>query len=302
MAFDLDNLRAFLAAVDTGSFSAAARALGRVPSAVSMAIANLEAELGLQLFDRSGREPRPTDHARALLPQARLLAEGVHALNIHALSLHQGLESRLDLVLVPELMAAAPWHEALRLLSGDYPGLEVRVLSAPQADALAMVQDGRASLALVFERYGMAASERFQEVAQETLVAVLAPHHPLLQRMPASGIRDEHLLAERQILVAGRHADQVDKRIAMSRLQWTTDNPMAALRLVETGLGWAWLPSGFVREPLALGQLVQIPSENFSNSLRLWVDVVWSAARPLGPAARRFVDLLAQQRADAPSA
>jgi DNA-binding transcriptional LysR family regulator len=157
MAFDLDNLTVFLAAVDTGSFSAAARALGRVPSAVSMAIANLEAELGLQLFDRSGREPRPSAHAQALLPQARLLVEGLHALNIHALSLHQGLESVLK---------------------------------------LAMVQDGRADLALVFERYGMDASERFQEVAQETLVAVLASHHPLLQRMPASGIRDEHLLAE----------------------------------------------------------------------------------------------------------
>lgn len=227
-----------------------------MPSAVSVAIANLEAELGL-LLDRSGREPRPTVHAQALLPQARVLVEGVQALNIHALSLHQGLESVLK---------------------------------------LAMVQDGRADLALVFERYGTDASERFQEVAQETLVAVLASHHPLPQRMPASGIRDEHLLAERQILVAGRHADQVDKRIAISRLQWTTDNPMAALRLMETGLGWAWLPSGFVREPLALGQLVQIPSENFSNSLQLWVGVVWSASRPLGLAALRFVDLLAQER------
>ena len=299
MAFDLDNLRILLAAVDHGSFSAAARALGRVPSAVSMAIANLEAELGLELFDRGGREPRPTGHALALLPQARLLLEQLRLLNQHALSLSQDLEPSLTLVLVPELMAAAPWHDALRALSDEFPLLEVNVLSAAQADALAMLQDGRADLALVFERYGMDPREKFQEVAQETLVAVLAPHHPLLQRVPASGIRDEHLLAERQILVAGRHADQVDKRIAMSRLQWTTDNPMAALRLVETGLGWAWLPSGFVREPLALGQLVQIPSENFSNSLRLWVDVVWSAGRPLGPAARRFVELLAQGREDA---
>ena len=294
MGFDLDNLRAFLAAVDNGSFSAAARALGRVPSAVSMAIANLEAALDLQLFERSGREPRPTAQALALLPQARLLVEQLHALNIHALSLNQGLEPVLTLVLVPELMAAAPWPEALRLLSSEYPSLEVQVLSSPQADALAMVQDGRAQLALVFERYGMDPRESFQEVAQETLVAVLAPMHPLLARMSAGGIRDEHLLAERQILVAGRHADQVDKRIAMSRLLWTVDNPVAALQLVESGLGWAWLPMGFVREPLAQGRLVQIPSENFSNLVRLWVDVVWANARALGPAAQRFVALLAQ--------
>ena len=72
MAFTSDNVQVFLAVLDQGSFSAAARALGRVPSAVSMAVANLEAELDLQLFDRTGREPRPTDAARALEPQVRL--------------------------------------------------------------------------------------------------------------------------------------------------------------------------------------------------------------------------------------
>ena len=296
MAFDLDNLRVLLAAVDGGSFSAAARALGRVPSAVSMAIANLEAELGLELFDRRGREPRPTVHALALLPQARLLVEQLRLLNQHALSLSQDLEPALTLVLVPELMAAAPWHDALRALSDEFPLLEVHVLSAAQADALAMLQDGRADLALVFERYGMDPRVGFQEVASETLVAVLAPGHPLLARMPAGTIRDQHLAGERQIVLAGRHADQVDKRIAMSRLQWKTDNPVAALSLVTAGLGWAWLPAGFVRAPLADGLLVQIPSANFSNVMKLWVDVVWANSRPHGPAARRFVTLLDERR------
>ena len=299
MAFDLDNLRVLLAAVDGGSFSAAARALGRVPSAVSMAIASLEAELGLELFDRSGREPRPTIHALALLPQARLLVEQLRLLNQHALSLSQELEPSLTLVLVPELMAAAPWHDALRALADEFPLLEVNVLSAAQADALAMLQDGRAGLALVFERYGMDPGEGFQEVAHETLVAVLAPGHSLLARMPAGTIRDQHLLGERQIVMAGRHADQVDKRIAMSRLQWKTDNPVAALSLVTAGLGWAWLPAGFVRAPLADGQLVQIPSANFSNIMKLWVDVVWANSRPQGLAARRFVALLNERRMDA---
>ena len=74
MAFNSDSVQVFLTVLDHGSFSAAARALSRVPSAVSMTIAHLEAELDVQLFDRSGREPRPTAAARALEPQARLLA------------------------------------------------------------------------------------------------------------------------------------------------------------------------------------------------------------------------------------
>ena len=60
MAFSSDSVQLLLAVLDHGSFSAAARALGRVPSAVSMAMANLEAELDMELFERTGREPRPS--------------------------------------------------------------------------------------------------------------------------------------------------------------------------------------------------------------------------------------------------
>ena len=74
MAFSSDNIAIFLAVLDHGSFSAAARALGRVPSAVSMAIAQLEAELDLQLFERSSRAARPTASARALEAEARQMA------------------------------------------------------------------------------------------------------------------------------------------------------------------------------------------------------------------------------------
>jgi len=299
MAFDYDKLLLFIAAVDHGSFSGAARALRRVPSAVSMAIANLEAELGLQLFDRGGREPKPTAQALALLPQARLLVEQLHALNIHALSLTQGLETSLTLALVPELLATAPWQDALAVLAREYPALDVEVLTAPQADALAMLQSGRAQLALVFERYGVEPHEAFQEVAQETLVAVAAPSHPLLARAPGAGVRDADLFAERQVVVAGRDAAQVDKRIAVSRRQWRTDSPVAALAMVRAGLGWAWLPSGFVEKLLRDGELARIPLENFTNVLRFFVDVSWASERPLGLAARRFVELMKLGRLEA---
>ena len=81
MAFSSDSVQVFLAVLDRGSFSAAARSLSRVPSAVSMTIAHLEAELNMPLFDRSGREPHPTAAARALEPQARLLAAQLQQLN-----------------------------------------------------------------------------------------------------------------------------------------------------------------------------------------------------------------------------
>ncbi len=114
--FNSETVAVFLAVLDSGSFSAAARQLGRVPSAVSMAIANLEAELALELFDRGGREPKPTAQALALEPQARLLIAQLQQLNTQALELSQGLETRLTLVIAPELQST-PWVRPLQVLA-----------------------------------------------------------------------------------------------------------------------------------------------------------------------------------------
>src|SRR5450830_1890678 len=288
MAFSADNVDLFLSVLDRGSFSAAARALGRVPSAVSMAVAQLEAELDLVLFDRSGREPRPTAAARALEPQARLLAVQLRQLNSQARSLNQGLEERLTLAIAPELLA-------------EHPLLQVELLAAPQADALKLLHEGRAQLALVFERPSLDGREGFQEVGSETLVAVMAPGHPMLAHPPAPGepaqtFRENLLTEVRQIVVAGRDLGQSDPRFVFARHHWRTDNQVVALRLIEAGLGWGWLPQSFVRSQVAAGSLVVLPFENLTNGLALWVDVVWSKERPLGLGARRFIELIEQQR------
>jgi DNA-binding transcriptional LysR family regulator len=294
MSFSTDNVAVFLAVLDQGSFSAAARSLGRVPSAISMTIAGLEAELDLPLFDRSGREPKPTAAARSLEPQARLLAAQLKALQVHALGLTQGLEHRLTLAIAPELLSS-PWSDALATLAQEHPLLEVEVLAAPQGDALALLHSGRAQLALVFERPSLDGREGFQEVANDTMVAVMAPAHPVLAG--AGGrLREEHLKTTRQIVVAGRDLTTSDPRFVFARHVWRTDNALAALSLITAGLGWGWLPRNFAKPHVATGALVEIQFENLSNGIDLWVDVVWSRERPLGLGAQRFVALMARDK------
>ncbi|MGH7295415.1 MAG: helix-turn-helix domain-containing protein, partial [Polyangiaceae bacterium] len=66
----IEQLRTLRAVAETGSFTAAARKLGRVPAAVSQSIDRLETQLGLRLFDRSGRSPRLTRHGEAVAAAA----------------------------------------------------------------------------------------------------------------------------------------------------------------------------------------------------------------------------------------
>jgi len=289
MAFSSDNVAIFLAVLDHGSFSAAARALGRVPSAVSMAVAQLEAELDLTLFERSSREVRPTESARALEAEARQLAGQLRRLQAHALSLHQGLEQRLTLAIAPQLLSAQ-WSDPLARLADEFPSLEVEVVSAPQDDALRMLHNGDAQLALVYERTAVNDRESFQELGSEALVPVISPRHKLaLERK--DGIRLEDLVDLRQIAIFSRDM-KADQRVLISRKLWRTDSHLATLSLVRAGVGWAYLPLRQVAPLLERGELLHVGLAHMSNELRLWVDVVWLNDRPLGLGAKRLIALM----------
>lgn len=289
MAFSSDNVAIFLAVLDHGSFSAAARALGRVPSAVSMAVAQLEAELDLTLFERSSREVRPTEFARALEAEARQLAGQLRRLQAHALSLHQGLEQRLTLAIAPELLSAQ-WSDPLAQLAEEFPSLEVEVLSAPQDDALRMLHDGEAQLALLYERTAVNDRESFQELGSEVLVPVISPRHKLALERPG-GIRLEDLVDLRQVAIFSRDME-ADRRVLISRKLWRTDSHLATLSLVRAGVGWAYLPLRQVAPLLERGELLHLGLAHMSNELQLWVDVVWLNDRSLGLGAKRLIALM----------
>src|SRR5882762_5962486 len=95
----LDQLRSFIAAVDEGSFSAAARRLRRAQSAVSELVSNLEDQIGVMLFDRSGRYPKLTSEGAVLLADARGIVAGVDFMKARAKGIAAGLEPELSVVI-----------------------------------------------------------------------------------------------------------------------------------------------------------------------------------------------------------
>ncbi|MHC6224923.1 LysR family transcriptional regulator [Pseudomonas sp. X10] len=290
MNFSSDNIQLFLAVLDHSSFSAAARALGRVPSAVSMAIANLEAELGYPLFERSHRETRPTTQARALEPHARLIAEQLGQLQVHAVELSQGLESTLSISVVPDI-DHTPLLAAIGTLSERHPLLDIEVLSAPQEDALQLLDSGRVDLCLAFAGLQVDARRSFQNIGTESLVATLSPQHPALQ---GSRIRYlEDLINVRQILVRSRDLPLSDTRSLIGTAHWRTDSLGMAMEMVEAGLGWGDFPLSRVAPLLAAGRLVRLDFRNTRNELQLPVHAFWLKQQPLQQAARALVGLLA---------
>jgi len=89
----LDQLRALVTVVEEGSFSAAARKLQRVQSAVSTSMANLESHLGVSIWDRSTKVARLTEQGQAVLAAARRVLAEVDGLRRLTAGMVTGLEA-----------------------------------------------------------------------------------------------------------------------------------------------------------------------------------------------------------------
>src|SRR5580698_5907891 len=125
-AVTLDQLRTFIAAADEGSFSAAGRRLRRAQSVVSQTLTNLEGQLQVKLFDRSGRLPMLTDQGRALLADARAVAGDVDLLKARAKTLAGGLEPELS-VAVDVMFPPATFTASVAALQNQFPSTMLRV-------------------------------------------------------------------------------------------------------------------------------------------------------------------------------
>ncbi|ELW77987.1 TPA: LysR family transcriptional regulator [Acinetobacter nosocomialis] len=292
MNINQEQLLMFQAVMETGSFSAAARKLGKVPSAVSMSIANLEIDLNLTLFERKGREPTPTAEARVLYEKTAQLLIEMNQWKQHAHALSTGLEPNLTIVVVSELLHTN-WTDYVCLLESRFPDLQINIVSAPQEDALQMLLDGSAQLALMFEREHLDNREQFVELKREALIPVISKTHPLANQEHVSY---EQILGTRQIVVASRD-ETLKPELLFSKHYWRTDNHHSACLMILRNLGWGVLPQEMFKEnPELNNKLKALDVFDFTPRFEYYVDLVWSRESELGAAARFLIDYIRNKR------
>ncbi|WP_038383649.1 LysR family transcriptional regulator, partial [Bradyrhizobium elkanii] len=177
----LDQIRTFVAIAESGSFRAAAAKLARVQSAVSHAIANLEAELGLTLFDRSSHRPALTAEGKALLANARDLLLRVDAMRARARGLGDGVESELSLV-VDTLFPIAAVGAALTEMRAAYPSVSVRLAVEPMGGPITGLTERRSALAVTVGEDFRDPRLALDAICAVQIVAVASASHPLARR------------------------------------------------------------------------------------------------------------------------
>jgi DNA-binding transcriptional LysR family regulator len=144
-----DDLRFFLAVVRAGSFSGAAENLGVEQSTVSRRVAQLEAELGHNLFDRQATGPRPTDLAALLREPAERIESEMRAIRDLAAGHSAAIEGRVRLALTESFAVHVFVPHMLSELRALHPGLAIDLVLGTRAADLVQRE---ADLALRFFR------------------------------------------------------------------------------------------------------------------------------------------------------
>lgn len=142
----IDWLRAFVAAVDGGSLSAATRVVHRSQAAVSMQVKKLEQALGTPVLVRDARRLELTPAGQRLLPHARRVLSAHH--EAQAAMLEPGLSGRVCFG-IPEDYAVGHLHHVLGPFSASYPDVELTLVCAQSTALIPQVQAGSVDVAIV---------------------------------------------------------------------------------------------------------------------------------------------------------
>jgi len=291
-AVTLDQLRALVAVADAGSFSAAARQLRRVQSAVSTSMANLEEALGVSIWDRSRKVATLSEAGRAVLGAARRVLAEVDGLSRLTESMAAGLETTVSLCLetffpLPALI------ELCAAFALRFPEVELRVEHQVLSGVSERVLSGAASLGVVSSA-GLLRGLEARALSAIRMVPVAAPSHPLAAvRGPiAAAFFDRSI----QIVLseAGGGTSVADQGVLSPRT-WRVGDLHTKRELLAAGLGWGNLPEHFIRDELRSGTLVVIRPEAWAEDEHvLHLSAVYRMNAALGPAHRWVTEQLAQ--------
>lgn len=287
MRYSPESLLAFVAAVNTGSFSAAARHLHKSQSTVSAAIANLEADLGLTLFDRAKHQPTLTPAGKKILAYVQAILAASNALDELAIRLADNIEPRLTFVL-SDTWKTMHYEPVLQRFAQRFPDIEFECLIAEDDDVIDLLQSQRAHVGLVQAQPAYPPDIAVSRSQIKTEMAVfVAAAHPLAAEKNVT--RSQLATARQLYLNTYKRGDKLQAEGAV----WSAPSYLMLLEMAEQGFGWSILPRWLVSQ-FGHQLLVELPVAGWPQQIE--VDIAWSKPHPPGPAGLWMIDnLLAQQ-------
>ena len=276
----------------TGSFAAAARELGKVPSALTYSVRQLEEALDVLLFDRSSRQAQLTAAGQELLQEGRRLLQEMGAVANRVRRVAGGWESALA-ISVDDVLSVPTVFELVQAFYEACPGPDERSDGGPAATRLRLRNDvlagtwealisGQVDLAIgVSGEHANPGGIELRPLGEIDFVFCVAPHHPLAAL--AEPLADAELVAHRAVAVAdtAQRLAPLTVNLLPGQDVLTVPHMRAKLEAQLRGLGCGFLPEPLARVHLEAGHLVR--RQTVRPPLVGRLHYAWRAER--GPAA-----------------
>ncbi len=276
----------------TGSFAAAARELGKVPSSLTYSVRQLEDALDVLLFDRRSRQARLTAAGIELLTEGRRLLEQMDAVASRVKRVGAGWESQLSIAadglisritmfelceafysLPPVRSVPARGHSqaAATAAAPDAgragppatlggPGTRLRLRTEVMTGTWEALTSGQVDLAIgVGIERGLPPGVQMKELGSMPFVFAVAPHHPLAQCQ--APISDAELMRHRAVAVADSAQRLAPQTVNLLPGQdvLTVSSMQLKIEAQLRCMGCGFVPEPMAREHIAAGHLVVKP-------------------------------------------
>lgn len=281
MSFSFDQLRYFVEVVNAGSFSAAARELKRSQSVISTSIANLEIDLGVNLFDRSHREPKLTIEGEHLLTEVKAVLIRCESLQEHANAFVSNTETDIRLAL-DNAVSLPPILNTLSQWQNSFPTVSMQVTRPIMPAITQELLNEQVDLALMLQQPAYPESLNFCRLGTLTMIEAVHHSHPIASMKQVSF---EQLSDFRQIIYTPHGKALATSEYVISPVYDSVDEYKTLIDLISAGLGWAMIPRHLVAEKIKSGEIVKINIAAYPYTPWLvGVDLLWKRGRKLGRA------------------
>lgn len=252
----LDALEVIDAIARKGSFAAAAESLYRVPSAITYVVRNLESDLGVVIFDRSGHRATLTEAGEELLREGRHLLRAANELELRVKRVATGVETELG-VAVSDLLQLEALYPILEDFYAQDFGTRIRVMREVFGGSWDALITGRACISIGAPGEGPpGGGYNAKMIGTLEFVFAVAPHHPLAD-MPES-LQNEDIRQYRSISAAdsSRNLPPRTSGILSGQDVLTVPDMQSKLSAQIAGLGVGYLPKKLAEQYVKQGQLV----------------------------------------------
>ncbi|HEY0201083.1 MAG TPA: LysR family transcriptional regulator [Burkholderiaceae bacterium] len=286
-----ETLAMLQAVAEGGSFAAAARALGLVPSALTYRVRQVEEALDVLLFDRSSRQARLTEAGAELLREGQRLLLEVDAIANRVKRVATGWEPQLTIA-ADGIVSRPVLMDLVEAFLAQNPPTRVRIRDEILSGTLEALTSGQADIAIgvLFDTVTSTGIQS-RALGEMEFIYTVAPCHPLARQI--TPLCDDEIARHRAVAVADSVQRGSGATVGLLKGQdvFTVATMEAKLQAILRGLGGGFMPLYMVQAYLDSGQLVAKPVAQPAR--KIMVRYAWrDAGRNMGRALQWWLSRL----------